>query len=64
MPIPLVGEAAPETTCRVLKDFIPRPPKLLRPVKMVVWDLDDTFWTGTLSEGVVALHESRVATVR
>ncbi len=44
--------------------FHTAPPKLLRPVKMVVWDLDDTFWTGTLSEGVVALHESRVAIIR
>ena len=44
--------------------FHTAPPKLLLPVKMVVWDLDDTFWTGTLSEGVVALHESRVAIVR
>lgn len=34
------------------------------PVKMVVWDLDDTLWSGTLSEGPVALDPSRVELVR
>ena len=28
---------------------------------MVVWDLDETLWTGTLSEGPVALSEARAA---
>jgi len=28
---------------------------LANPVKMVVWDLDETFWSGTLSEGEVAI---------
>ena len=30
----------------------------LKTVKLVVWDLDDTFWQGTFSEGVVHLPES------
>lgn len=29
------------------------PPVLQDPVKLVVWDLDDTFWKGTLAEGGV-----------
>jgi FkbH-like protein len=35
-----------------------------RPVKLVVWDLDDTLWEGTLSEGPVTLPPSRVDLVR
>ncbi len=31
---------------------------------MVVWDLDDTLWTGTLSEGPVTLDPSRIDLVR
>ena len=23
----------------------------IKTIKLIVWDLDDTFWTGTLSEG-------------
>ena len=32
-------------------------------VKLVVWDLDDTFWQGTLSEGDVAVLEENVTLV-
>ncbi len=35
-----------------------------RPVKLVVWDLDDTLWSGTLSEGPVDLDPSRIDVVR
>ena len=34
------------------------------PIKLVIWDLDDTFWTGTLSEGDVELVEDNVVVVR
>jgi len=34
------------------------------PVKMIVWDLDDTFWRGTLSEGPVELDPTLVDMVR
>ena len=34
------------------------------PVKMVVWDLDDTFWRGTLSEGPVECDPALVDLVR
>ncbi len=34
------------------------------PVKLIVWDLDETLWTGTLSEGPVALAPSRIDVVR
>ncbi len=44
------GEAAPTT--------------LDGPVKLVVWDLDDTLWTGTLSEGPVVLDPATADLVR
>ena len=34
------------------------------PVKMVVWDLDETLWEGTLSEGPVLVPRARVELVR
>ncbi|TGE29032.1 hypothetical protein [Hymenobacter metallicola] len=34
------------------------------PVKVVIWDLDDTFWRGTLSEGAVEALEDNLALVR
>ena len=33
-------------------------------VKMVIWDLDDTFWSGTLAEGGIEFIESNAETVR
>jgi FkbH-like protein len=33
-------------------------------VKLVVWDLDDTLWSGTLSEGEVVLDPARAEIVR
>ena len=37
---------------------------LTAPVKLIIWDLDETLWTGTLSEGKVFLDPSRVELVR
>ena len=37
---------------------------LSAPVKMIVWDLDDTFWRGTLSEGPVECDPALVDMVR
>jgi FkbH-like protein len=37
---------------------------LAAPVKLVVWDLDDTFWRGTLSEGPVEIDPVLVELVR
>lgn len=34
------------------------------PVKVVIWDLDDTFWSGTLSEGGVGAIERNLEVVR
>ncbi|MFD2787550.1 hypothetical protein [Hymenobacter rubripertinctus] len=34
------------------------------PVKLVIWDLDDTFWRGTLSEGAVAAVPENLQLVR
>ena len=33
-------------------------------VKMVIWDLDDTFWNGTLAEGGIEFIESNAEIVR
>lgn len=36
-------------------------PLLAEPIRLVIWDLDDTFWKGTLSEAPVEfIHEHRV----
>jgi FkbH-like protein len=37
---------------------------LTGPVKLVVWDLDETLWSGTLSEGPVVLEQFRIDLVR
>ena len=37
---------------------------LTAPVKLVVWDLDETLWSGTISEGAVVLDPSHVDLVR
>ncbi|NVO85223.1 hypothetical protein [Hymenobacter terrestris] len=34
------------------------------PIKLVIWDLDDTFWQGTLSEGSVTALEANLQLVR
>ena len=36
----------------------------LESVKLIVWDLDDTFWSGTLSEGGARLPDENAALVR
>ena len=33
-------------------------------VKLVIWDLDDTFWKGTLSEGPIDIIESNIKLVK
>ena len=33
-------------------------------VKLIIWDLDDTFWSGTLSEGGAILPDENAALVR
>ena len=33
-------------------------------VRLLIWDLDDTFWTGTLTEGGVQIIERNVAIVK
>ncbi|AMJ65851.1 hypothetical protein [Hymenobacter sp. PAMC 26628] len=37
---------------------------MAEPVKLLIWDLDDTFWRGTLSEGPVAPIAENLALVR
>ncbi|WP_139922885.1 hypothetical protein [Hymenobacter sp. DG01] len=34
------------------------------PIKVIIWDLDDTFWNGTLSEGAVEALEDNLQLVR
>ncbi|MCR4617425.1 MAG: hypothetical protein K5669_04455 [Lachnospiraceae bacterium] len=33
-------------------------------IKLIIWDLDETFWRGTLSEGTVEVSENRVALLK
>ncbi len=40
------------------------PEGLTAPVKLVIWDLDETLWSGTLSEETVRLDQSRIDLVR
>ncbi|MBC6989188.1 hypothetical protein [Hymenobacter sp. BT491] len=46
-----------------ISDTVPKV-ALPEPVKVVIWDLDDTFWRGTLSEGAVEALEENLALVR
>lgn len=32
-------------------------------IKLVIWDLDDTFWSGTLAEGTAVINDAHVALV-
>jgi FkbH-like protein len=45
-------------------DAAPQRSELHAPVKLVIWDLDETLWTGTLSEGSVELDPVRAEIVR
>lgn len=38
--------------------------KIVRQVKLVVWDLDDTFWQGTVSEGPISPVQDNIDLVR
>ncbi|RSK43533.1 hypothetical protein [Hymenobacter perfusus] len=42
----------------------PSAPAFPQPVKLLIWDLDDTFWRGTLSEGAVEALEENLQLVR
>lgn len=33
-------------------------------IKLVIWDLDETFWNGTLSEGEVSIVDNNIRTVK
>jgi FkbH-like protein len=37
---------------------------MAEPIKLLIWDLDDTFWQGTLSEGAITAVEENLALVR
>src|SRR4051794_17302260 len=37
---------------------------MTEPVRLLIWDLDETFWRGVLSEGGVEIVEARVEIVR
>jgi FkbH-like protein len=47
-----------------MQEVPPADPILVDAVKLVVWDLDDTFWTGTLSEGGVTAIPANVQLVK
>lgn len=33
-------------------------------IKLVIWDLDDTFWTGTISEGTIEVNDFNIEIVK
>ena len=33
-------------------------------VKLIIWDMDDTFWKGTLSEGSVTLSAEHIKLIK
>ena len=33
-------------------------------IKLIIWDLDDTFWLGTLSEGGIQLPDAHKQLIR
>ena len=33
-------------------------------IKLVIWDLDETFWQGTISEGTVVIPEQNLALIK
>ncbi|QJX48253.1 hypothetical protein HMJ29_15490 [Hymenobacter taeanensis] len=47
-----------------MTSFSNQPVTLAQPVKVIIWDLDDTFWRGTLSEGAVEALEENLQLVR
>ena len=36
---------------------------LLDSIKLVIWDLDETFWQGTISEGPISFIEKNIVAV-
>jgi FkbH-like protein len=46
------------------RGYVPSAPALRAPLKLVIWDLDDTLWRGTLSEGEVELIGAHAEIVR
>jgi FkbH-like protein len=40
------------------------PERICEKVKLVIWDLDDTFWTGTLSEGPITTIPENIEAVK
>ena len=32
----------------------------IQKVKLIIWDMDDTFWNGTLSEGEVVIDDKNI----
>jgi FkbH-like protein len=63
-PDPAVGRSSVVIDGRPGGGLPPEDHALDRPVKLVVWDLDETLWEGTLSEGPVFLPQARIDLVR
>lgn len=36
----------------------------IKQIKLIIWDLDDTFWNGTLSEGEISIPESNISLIK
>jgi FkbH-like protein len=59
-----VGQGGAPTPQRAATSAGANEDRVTGPVKLVVWDLDETLWAGTLSEGEVVLDPSRAELVR
>ena len=33
-------------------------------IKLIIWDLDETFWDGTLSDGTMSIIEKNIALIQ
>ncbi|PRY21911.1 FkbH-like protein [Aliiruegeria haliotis] len=54
----------PMATDTSANDFVKAPAQITSTVKLVIWDLDETFWNGTLSEGGIEPVEAHTQMVR
>ncbi len=62
--MPLAGGLMPALQQRMdeIKARLPEPPA--EAVRLVIWDLDDTFWKGTLTEGGATIIPAHVALLK
>lgn len=47
-------------TCKIISGDCPYHDFPFSKIKLVIWDMDDTFWEGTISEGKVTVFQKRI----